>query len=186
MALSNTYLQDLVKQYEDLKSNLAKTIADLNNDQFNLRPQESGWSVAECIQHLNTTWDMYIDRIQASIDENKNNDAKNTSNFKPRFLFKKFTALMEPPYKFKMKTFDIFMPKEKLGKEETLENFNRQIDKYIEFIETSENVDIKKAIVVSPVSKKIKFRLGELFPFLAAHARRHIWQAGNIKKLVTQ
>ena len=186
MALSNIYLQDLLKQYENLNSITETTIGDLNDDQFNLRPQEKSWSVAECFDHLNTTWDLYKDRIQTSIEENKSNDAKNNDNYKPRFLFKKSTTIMEPPYKFKMKTFDMFIPNEKLGKDETLEQFNKGIDMYFELIERSENIDIKRAIVISPVSSRIKFQLGELFPFLAAHARRHIWQAENIKKLVTQ
>jgi len=92
--------------------------------------------------------------------------------------------MMEPPYKFKMKTFSKFVSNEKLGKQETIGKFNSGIDEIIKFIHNAEKVDLKKTIIISPVSKIIKYQLGELFPFLAAHARRHIWQAENVKKTI--
>ena len=186
MPLSNKYLQTLVKQYEDLKTSVNNLNSDLTEEQFNAKPAPDRWSVGECIEHLNASWDLYKELLQETIDKNQNPSIQNPDEYKPRFLMKKFTGLMEPPYKFKMKTFSMFIPKEKLNREGIINKFNSDVDVYINFIKSSEKVDIKKTIVVSPVSKIIKYQAGELFPFLAAHARRHIWQAENVKKLILE
>jgi hypothetical protein len=85
----------------------------------------------------------------------------------------------------KMKTFDIFAPDEKLNKEETVDRFIDGTDEFIDFIKKSEKVDLKKTIITSPVTDKLKFQLGELFPFMGAHIRRHIWQAEQVKNLIS-
>ena len=184
MPLQNKYLLNLEKQLEDLKASVKNLTEDLSEEKFNTKPAPDRWSVAECISHLTATWNPYKKILTEAIAENQNSSFKNPDNFKPRFIMKKFTEMMEPPYKFKMKTFAQFVSGEKLSKQQTINKFNEGIDETVNFIHACENVDIKKTIIVSPVSKIIKYQLGELFPFLAAHARRHIWQAENVKKII--
>lgn len=182
--LQNKYLLNLEKQFEELKTSVNNLTEDLSEEQFNTKPAPDRWSVAECISHLNVTWNLYKNLIADAVAKNQNLSFKNPDDFQPRFIMKKFTEMMEPPYKFKMKTFAQFVSNEKLSKQETINKFNEGIEEAVKFINTGENVDIKKTIIVSPVSKFIKYQLGELFPFLAAHARRHIWQAENVKKII--
>ena len=184
MSINNIYIQSIEKQYVDLKNSLNMITEKLSEDQFNTKPAPDKWSVAECIGHLNATWDQYKGLINNAVTQNQNSSVKNSDIFNPRYLMKLFTNMMEPPYKFKMKTFTKFVPLEKFNKQETLNKFNSDVDEFIDYIKIAENVDLKNTIVISPVSKVIKFQLGELFPFLAAHARRHIWQADNVIKIV--
>lgn len=183
--LQNKYLLNLEEQFGDIKSSAKKVTEGLTEEQFNTKPAPDRWSAAECISHLNATWNLYKKLIEEAVAKNQNSSFKNPDNFKPRFIMKKFTEIMEPPYKFKMKTFSQFVSNEKLSKQEVINKFNEGIDEAVKFIHASENVDIKKTILVSPISKFIKYQIGELFPFLAAHARRHIWQAENVKKIVS-
>ncbi|KAB2847087.1 MAG: DinB family protein [Melioribacteraceae bacterium] len=182
--LQNKYLLNLEKQFEDLKTSVKNLTEDLSEEKFNTKPAPDSWSVAECISHLNATWNPYKKLLDEAIANNQNSSVKNPDDFKPRFIMKKFTEMMEPPYKFKMKTFAQFVSSEKLSKQGTINKFNDTIEQAAKYIHACENVDIKKTIIVSPVSKVIKYQLGELFPFLAAHARRHIWQAENVKKII--
>ena len=184
MPLQNKYLLNLKKQFEDLKSSAKKVTDGLTEDQFNTKPAPDRWSVGECLSHLNATWDQYKNLIDVALTKNQTSSLPNPDIYQARFLLKKFTEMMEPPYKFKMKTFSKFVSNEKLGKQETIGKFNSGIDEIIKFIHNAEKVDLKKTIIISPVSKIIKYQLGELFPFLAAHARRHIWQAENVKKTI--
>ncbi|MBU2490983.1 MAG: DinB family protein [Bacteroidetes bacterium] len=185
MAIRNLYLKNLAEQFEELGKSLNKITEGLTEEQFNTKPSETSWSVGNCISHLNATWDQYNYLISEAVLKNQNPSINNPDLYKPRYLMKMFTNMMEPPYKFKMKTFAQFVSNEKLSKQETINKFNAGIEEAVKFIHASENVDIKKTIIVSPVSKFMKYQLGELFPFLAAHARRHIWQAENVKKIIS-
>lgn len=185
MQVSNKFLQDLVSQYDAMKVAVRTVADDLTEEQFNQRPEKNRWSVGECIEHLNTSYAAYNPIIKNIISCSINDSVNNPDDYKIRLHFKIFCKWLEPPYKMKIKTFDIFTPDERLNKEETTNQFITNTDEFINFIKQSEKVDLKKTIITSPVTDKLKFRLGELFPFMAAHIRRHIWQAESVKKLIS-
>lgn len=185
MSVSNKYLQEMQKQYNDIKESMKNLTAGLNEENFNLRPAKNKWSVGECIDHLNSSYAAYNPILKNVIENSKNDSVKNHDEFKSRLMFRVFTAWLEPPYKMKVKTFSIFAPDEKLKLDETVKKFTAGTDEFIEFIQQSEKVELKKTIITSPVSDKLKFQLGELYPFMAAHIRRHIWQAEQVKNLIS-
>lgn len=185
MPLSNKYLQQMIDQYESIKINVKNLSEDLTEEHFNKRPGKNKWSVAECIDHLNASYNAYAPIIKNVIENSANDSITNPDEFKSRIFFRFFTSFLEPPYRMKVKTFTIFMPDEKLNKNDTLKKFYNSTNEFIDFINRSEKVDIKKTIITSPVSDKLRFQLGELYPFMAAHIRRHIWQAKIVKKLTS-
>jgi hypothetical protein len=48
----------------------------------------------------------------------------------------------------------------------------------------ADGLDINRLKVSSPVSKLLKFRIGECFQFLLLHQRRHFLQAKNLTTLI--
>ncbi len=44
-------------------------------------------------------------------------------------------------------------------------------------VRAAAGLDLKRAIVVSPVSRFVRMPLGGYLAFLLAHDRRHLWQA---------
>ena len=44
-------------------------------------------------------------------------------------------------------------------------------------VRAAAGLDLKRAIVVSPVSRFVRMPLGGYLEFLLAHDRRHLWQA---------
>jgi hypothetical protein len=50
----------------------------------------------------------------------------------------------------------------------------------IERIEASSGWDLAKAKISSPASKLIRFNVAAAFEIIAAHERRHLWQADNV------
>jgi hypothetical protein len=80
----------------------------------------------------------------------------------------------------KMKTFKSMKPPSSLSMEDVLGRFNKLNNDFIGLIEESDKLDYNKAVVISPVSSLMKFKLGEAYLFLAAHTRRHLWQAEQV------
>ncbi len=166
-----------IQEYNELNSWAEKIKNSADEQTLKNRPDEKTWSPLECIDHLNTTYGQYI----PAIHERLTHPVKgNRDNYKPSYFGRKFTEMMEPPYKSKMKTFKKFVPKKELEVEDTFTNFVNYNNEMIEIISKLEGIDIKKTKVTSPALSIIKFQIGELFPFLAAHSRRHLWQAEQI------
>jgi len=46
----------------------------------------------------------------------------------------------------------------------------------------ADGIDLGRAKIASPINKRLKFTLGQVFRLLAAHERRHLWQARKVKK----
>ena len=55
-------------------------------------------------------------------------------------------------------------------------------DRLLELLRRADGVDISRAKVTSPLSKLLKLRIGAAFAILAAHGRRHLWQARQVRR----
>lgn len=171
-------LVELYKSEFDYCTQSVKKIQSEKREYISTKPAKKRWSAVQCINHLNNTAEVYIGQITKAIKEAKPDNSDN-SNFKVRLITKYMVSSLEPPYKFKMKTFPVFEPVE-ISPEKTDFVFDKFYDIQNDFknlIEKSFHYNLKKVIVKSPISSLVRFRLGEVFPFLAAHQRRHIWQA---------
>ena len=71
-------------------------------------------------------------------------------------------------------------PKEVLDKEQTLAEFNELHQKMLEQLETARNYDLNRIKIPSAIGPILKFRLGDAFRFVIAHAQRHVVQLKRI------
>jgi hypothetical protein len=176
----NQNTEIFLKQFEEIQTWADKLKSDLTEEKFNQKPANGGWSVGECIEHLNQVAEMYLPQIKDAITKAEKKELFSNKEFKPRFIQKKMIDSLEPPYKMKMKTFKSMKPASSLSMEDVLGRFNKLNNDFIGLIEESDKLDYNKAVVISPVSSLIKFKLGEAYLFLAAHTRRHLWQAEQV------
>ncbi|MBL1213509.1 MAG: DinB family protein [Ignavibacteriae bacterium] len=178
----NQNTENFLKQYKDLHSWADRLKINLTEEKFNHKPASGGWSVGECIEHLNQVAEMYLPQIKDAITKAEKKELFSNKEFKPRFIQKKMIDSLEPPYKMKMKTFKSMKPSSSLSMEEVLGRFNKLNNDFIGLIEESDKLDYGSVVVTSPVSSLIKFKLGEAYLFLAVHTRRHLWQAEQVLK----
>ncbi len=174
-------MEKVIQEYNELNTWSEKIKNETDEQTLKTRPDENTWSPLECIDHLNMTYAQYIPAIQNRLTHPVKG---NRENYKPSFFGRKFTEMMEPPIKMKSKTFKKFIPKKELDIEDAFANFVNYNNEMIELISKLDGIDIKKTKVTSPALSIMKFQIGELFPFLAAHSRRHLWQAEQIIKRI--
>jgi hypothetical protein len=99
------------------------------------------------------------------------------------WLARLMVTSMEPPVKWRMKTNRMFEPtREQLRREAVLAELIASRGRILERVRQSVGLNIKRAIVVSPVSRLIRVPLGAYLAFLAAHDRRHLWQARQVRE----
>jgi hypothetical protein len=63
-----------------------------------------------------------------------------------------------------------------------LANFNLIHDRVLLFVEQADGVNLARAKFRSPFSKLLKLSLGQGTAVMLAHARRHLWQASEVRQ----
>jgi hypothetical protein len=172
-------LHDIEAQYDKIISEVREFTEPLSEEQFNWRPDETKWSIAECIDHLSVTANGYLPNIEKVIKASSESKAPAGQQIKFGIIGKIFRKL-EPPPKNKIKAPKKLAPRKNLDKNTVLKEFFAVQEKIKELINKSIGLNINKLKVPSPVLSLIKVRIGEFYAFTAVHERRHIWQIKEI------
>ncbi|MCH2042887.1 MAG: DinB family protein [Saprospiraceae bacterium] len=191
MKFESRSLLDDLERLTDRLSQVAKDyFGDLNEEQLNWRPQLNGWSIAECLEHLNRISATYLVRteqyIQKSITKRKLSKKYFESNWLTNSIINKITlgddnrprtymrALKQydPAYKSKNEASSL------LPGQNVLEQFLSSQKQLLELLKLSEQVNLKVKI---PTHYFFKLPLGDVLRFLVRHTERHIVQAQRVR-----
>lgn len=141
---------------------------------FTVRPQPSRWSAAECLAHLSLSTELFLPVMRKALDRSRT--AKPAKKPKMDVIGIVMRWFLEPPTRQRMKTSAPFVPKSVRAKAEAFSEFASLQEKVIELLREAREKDLGQKIV-SPFDKRIRFNLFSAFRIVAAHERRHLWQA---------
>ena len=175
-------LRDYCEQIESIKEDAQEISAPLTDPQFNWRPAAGKWSISECLAHLNAVNGIDLPELRAEIVRARQNGVTGSGPFRYGFLSRKFIAYMEPPPKLRVPAPKQYRPQPNLSKDKVVPEFLSIHDILIQLIRDANGLDLARVKVPSPMSKAIKFSLGQRFALLTAHDRRHLWQAWQVRK----
>lgn len=140
---------------------------------FTVRPQPGRWSAAECLAHLSLSTELFLPVLRKAIDRAKGGPAR-----KPAMdlIGRVQRWFLEPPIRQRVTTSAPFVPRSVRAKAEAFGEFASLQEKLIELLRESRESDLGQKIV-SPFDKRIRYNLYSAFRIVAAHERRHLWQA---------
>lgn len=145
----------------------------MTTEQLNWKPSADGWSIAQCVDHLIRSNEMFypiMDRIASG--EHRSSFLEKwspLSGFFGRFLI---SSLKKDERKFKAPSTDIVPPSE-IG-EGIIEKFaSHQVD-LISRISKTNVADWQKTVVTSPFMKIMTYRLSDGYTAMADHEKRHL------------
>jgi hypothetical protein len=170
------------QQFATTKREAAAVVTGLSDTQLNWISAPGKWSVGQCLMHLATSTDAALPAIDRAIGVARQRGwGRQAGPIRYGWFTRWMTGSMEPPPKRLMKTFLIFQPPvEALGCDHVLRALGASRDRLLDRVRQADSVDVKRAIVVSPVSRLFRMPLGGYFSFLAAHDRRHVYQARQV------
>ncbi len=147
-------------------------------------PLPAKWSAKQCVEHLNTTFELYEPRIRKALTIAQNDDRE---SLKHGFIGYKLMTTILPIEEKKlrsMKTFRKLDPKVsgRTGHQVVIE-FAERMNTLSEFIDQSLDKNIQKIKVTSAAGILLRLRLGDLIPFLLNHNIRHLIQAKKAVEL---
>ena len=159
-------------------------VAELSDAQFNWKPSAGQWSVAQCLKHLVLTGTFAANGQEAAIaqlrDRGRRSDGPYVYRGIPARMGSMISKGVEPPVKRKFKTGRKVVPAEHHDRDGLLAEFIAVEERLAKAIVSAKGLDLAAASVPLPIPM-FSMRLGQSLAFEIAHARRHLWQARQVK-----
>jgi hypothetical protein len=158
----------------------------LSRSQFNWRPEPGRWSIGQCLSHLNVVNGQDIGPIEEAISRARARGIAGEPPFRYGPLSRRFIESMEPPVRSRMKAPKSYQPPAEADPETTLAEYLRIADRLRSLIAASEGIDLRRAKTSLPALPPllraiVRMPLGARFAVVAAHDRRHLWQAEQVR-----
>jgi hypothetical protein len=173
-------LDEFRRQFEQLANDADALVAPLSDAQFTWNPRPNAWSVADCVDHLNVTARMYLPVLDEGIANAIRQGQYGEGPYAYWWLARMFVRMLEPPPRFRTKTPAAFRPPSGRTRHEIMAAFRAYQVQYVDRLRQANGLDIARARARSPVVSWMVFPLGCGFAAMAAHERRHLWQARQV------
>jgi hypothetical protein len=177
----NSEIEQLRQQFEDIKKDALQLSASLNDAQFNWTSSPQRWSMSECLAHLNVVDGLDLPLIERAIQHGGAAGWTGNGPFRYGWLSRKFVSLSESPARLKMRAPKVYLPPSAEPKEKVVSEFLSIHDNLLQLVAQSDGLDLARIRVPSPFPL-VTFSLGQRFLLLAAHDRRHLRQAWEVRK----
>jgi hypothetical protein len=150
-------------------------------------PPGGGWSPVQCLEHLNETARVYLPVLAEAMERGRAAGLVGRPGPGRTLLGRAAAWSQEPPVRIRVRTHDLIEPAPgALDPDAVLEQFELLHEELIVRINESGSLDRKRIRVRSVLDARLKLSLGDWFVFLAAHARRHLWQAERALERIDQ
>lgn len=177
-------LEDYRQRFEAAKHEFRSMVADIDDDQFNWRPGEEEWSVAECFDHLVMIGDLMLVKLDEGIERAAEADLRSNGPYRYGALGNWFVRAVGPAREGKKRKFrapKLYTPTSRHTISRLDKAFTELQDALIERLRRANGYDLGRVKVPSPVTRLLRLSLGQWFALLAGHQERHIDQAREAK-----
>ena len=174
-------LQKCLDELETIESDLRALTDGLSETGLRWRPGSGAWSILHCLEHVNRTTEVYLPNIDAAIERGRRRKTIGGKSSRGTLLGSWLIKSLEPPVKRRFKAPKTFQPLPDPDRD-AVGNFVRLRSELRERIGRSSGLDLGRIRLSSPAMKILRVSLGQAFRVLAAHDRRHLWQAHNVKR----
>ncbi len=166
--------------------NAADTAAEelstsLSDEDFFWRPDGgTRWSVALCLDHLAVANDLYGRAIESGIAAARERGLQRQGPLTPGFLGRKFAESLAPPVKRRTSAPGKITPQATRSRAEIMAAYRAAHDRIRELLVQAAVVDANRATFKNPFIGFVRMKASSAFHVIAAHDRRHLWQAQQV------
>ena len=175
-ALNNSEL--LARLEQSVTQHLEKAISifqNCNYDQLMAPSAQMGWSIAQCLEHLNTYSAFYLPKISDSI---KQQPVCTNEEFVSGWLGRYFVAMIDPDKSAKKyKAAKQHAPISNLDPHKVVSIFIDHQEELLNLLQQCYFADLNRIRIQTSISSLVSLKLGDILQFLIVHDERHIRQA---------
>lgn len=164
-----------IAYYNEGTQNLLTQVKDLSEAQLNWKPNDSTWSIANCIEHIaiseKNIFDWAMSTLKEPADPAKKSEVKLSDE--------QVKAIIESREK-KVKTGEAFKPTGQFGNtQQTLAVFEQRRADNIKYIQSTQD-DLLNHFAQTPLGTLNTY---QVLLFLNAHTKRHTAQIADLKSM---
>jgi hypothetical protein len=176
----DAFLRGCIAQLHASQQWFIRSVLPLSLDQLRWRPGLGCWSIGECLDHLNLTLAYYLPRIEQALGESRRQPPDRMGSV----LFAKseddYLRQVEPPVVFKASAPAALQPTEAVDPDRIVDQFTEFRERYGTIVGSMSRLNLDKISITGSLHSPVG-SLGGLVALLAAHDRRHIWQAERMR-----
>lgn len=168
----------------------AETLAaPLDGEQLWWRPEPDRWSIGECLDHLVRTGEAYLGALDEALEGGRRLPPGADASRRRTLLGRWTPRLLEPPPRLRLPAPEAVRPRAEgattspdRAAEDVLPRFLALRGRLGERLETADALDVGRIRVTSPFLSLVRFDVVSAFHVVAAHERRHLWQARRVQE----
>ena len=167
--------------YLDARDRLHALADPLDDQAFNWKPSPKGWSIGECIVHLNTIGKAYAPAFARALEDAPSGEGP----FRYGFVSRRFIEAVRPgsrplPTGGPMKPPPTEGTRSAIDKARALDGLDRTTDALVAAVESAAGKDLAATKVTSPFLKFMRLPVGAFLEAMSLHALRHTGQAERV------
>jgi hypothetical protein len=174
----------LKQELLDARERARKVTEGLPGPAWGTRPPSGGWSIAECLMHLNITSERYVPLLDEALRSLRVRGLPADGTLRRDLVGWFLSWFLEPPVRLNVSTTPIFVPTQVDPLHEVLERFDYLQGELLVRLERGAGLALDRQRVVSPFNTRVRYNLYAAFCVLTAHQRRHLWQAERVRAVV--
>ena len=152
------------------------------------RAAPGSWSIAECLDHLAAGNRVYLRAMEPPAQRALTRGRHRRTPAVPGLIGRWFVGTFEPPVRprFKLKAPPTIRPRLSPSLGYAAHQFFQSQDEVRAFIRRYADIDLARVRFGNPFVRAFRFSLATGLHVLAAHERRHLWQAWRVREAATR
>ena len=178
----NSDIETLEEQLNTAERDAQSVAAGLTGEQGNWRPDARSWSVAECLDHLAVSSRVYLRAMEEPAVRARGEGRLRRGPVKPGLVGAWFLRSVEPPVRARFKAPGIIRPRKDPNLPDALADFVASQEAVRAFLRSYADLDLAGVRFPNPFIPGVRFSLATGLHVIAAHQRRHLWQAWRVRR----
>jgi len=177
-------LEELTAELDQAERDLQSLVAGRDLGRLTEPPARGGWSIAECLEHLRITTEAFLPLLGEAVDGLPSIQGGPTT-YRLDPVGALLVWLMEPPSRMATKTPEAFTPRRGNLVEGFADHFSASQDRLKEFVGRCHGLRLTRTTIVSPFNASVRYSAYAALRIIAAHQRRHLWQARRVREQIS-
>jgi hypothetical protein len=173
-------LQSLIDDYQSATERLHRLREAVPHGRWAERPASGGWSVAECIAHLNLTAEAYLPRMRDALDRARTAGGGAPARFRLGLIGWLIHRMAGPGSKTRIKTSSAFVPAGNASAEQIVSRFDQLQAEQMNLLRKADGLPLHRVRTGSPFSDRVRYNTFAAFAIQPAHQHRHLDQAERV------
>ena len=168
-------LDEMRAQLEQAKVEAERVTSGLSEGQLWQPPPDGGWSVGECLAHLNTFGEGYALKLRPALQTQRRQGG---GPFQLGLVGRLVVRSVAPDTKMRLKAPKAFQPEPQTG---VVERFLSLQAELLELVRQAEGIDLNRVTISSPVSRLLRLSAFTALNVVTVHELRHLQQATQVR-----